>query len=897
MKDEGARNFYSSWTIDETCSHFQVDPHKGLNDKEAASRLVEFGKNELPRPKPLSIWVVFFRQFSSPLIWFLLVAVVIAASLGEWIQMSAIAAIVFANALISFFQEFNAEKTFEALRRLYVSTSKVLREGQIKQVPSFQIVPGDIVWLEAGDQVPADGRIIYAAQLATQEAALTGESAPVYKQTDPSQQKNIADQKNMTFLGTHVVKGKGKLVVTRTGLKTELSKIATSLGAIKKELTPLQIRFNRLGKQLIFICSAIVALIFFLGLWKEMGWVEIALISLSLAVAAIPEGLPAIITVTLAAGARKLAKKNALIRNLASVETLGCTSVICADKTGTITKNEMAVLHFWIGGKTFDISGIGYEPKGEFKESGTLINPQKVPELLLALKIACLCNDAELIQNQGIWAIAGDPTEGALLVAAAKAGLWKKELEHQAHLVAELPFDSERKRMSVLRKDGRLYVKGALETVLLLCKRCLWQGFEQELDGEKKKVIFEAQHRLAGQGFRLLALAQKDLSTPATMDLSLENELLFVGLAIMIDPPRPEVKEAIQICRDAKIIPVMITGDHKQTAIAVAKEIDLMTPLSIALDGNEIDAMSDSQLKKIILKTAIFARVTAHHKLRIIQAWKSHGHIVAMTGDGVNDALAMKKADIGIAMGITGTEVTKQVADMVILDDHFATIVTAVKEGRRIYSNIIKFVRFLLSANFAELLVIFFGISWGFSTAEGKSWAILLPSQILWINLVTDAFPAIALAFDPIEKSTMIRAPRKISEPILSIPWILKLVLIGFIIAFGSIFASHLGFAKNMALGQSMAFTQLVILELGVLVLIRLPLSLFSNIWLLSAIASSLVLQLFVLYYPPMSLPFGTAFLSSLEWLQIFGIACVMSFFIFLVLRYVKPKKGYEFIS
>ena len=394
----------------------------------------------------------------------------------------------------------------------------------------------------------------------------------------------------------------------------------------------------------------------------------------------------------------------------------------------------------------------------------------------------------------------------------------------------------------------------------------------------------EAQHRLAIQGFRILALAQGDVSGQSQINPSLESELQFVGLVAMIDPPRSGVKEAIDSCREAGIIPVMITGDHKETAIAIAKEIGLMMPNSMAVEGKELDNIDDHSLHKIILKTAVFARVSAQHKLRIVHAWKSHGHIVAMTGDGVNDAPAIKKADIGIAMGITGTEVTKQVSDMVILDDHFATIVTAVKEGRAIYSNIVKFVRFLLSANFAELLVIFFGILWGFSDASGEIWAILLPSQILWINLVTDGCPAIALAFDPIEKAAMKQKPRKVSEPILSLPWILKLVFIGLIAAFVSIFAAHLGFSKGMLVGQSMAFTELVILELGILLLIRKPLSIFSNFWLLVALFLSLLLQVFVIYFPPMHLPFGTVFLEALGWLQILGIAFIVNLLVFLVI-------------
>ncbi|MBI5272986.1 MAG: cation-translocating P-type ATPase [Chlamydiia bacterium] len=883
---------FCSLTIEKTCAHFRTNPQTGLNEDEVGSRLRECGKNELPRAKRFSIGFIFFRQFSSPLIWFLLVGAGIAGLLGEWIQMSAIGVIVLINAVISFFQEYSAEKSFEALKSLYVTTSRVIRSCQMREIPSADIVPGDLVLLEAGDLVPADGRLFYVAQLAIQEAALTGESNAVHKRIEPSAASTIADQKNMVFSGTHVVSGRGKFIATRTGLQTELGKIAASLQVHKIELTPLQVRFNRLGKQLIFICIAIVAVISCLGFWKGMGVVEIALTSLSLAVAAIPEGLPAIVTITLAMGVRRMAKKNALMRRLASVETLGCTSVICTDKTGTLTKNEMAVLHFWIGDKQFDVSGIGYEPKGDFQAHGAHIAPQQERDLLCALTIGVLCNNAELYQQEGLWKIAGDPTEGALLVAAAKAGLWKKDLEQASSFLGEIPFDSERKRMSVLRNDSQLYVKGALEAVLPLCHRCLWDGRQQNVDEERKGAIFAAQHRLASQGFRVLALAQRDVPGQTQIDPSLENKLQFVGLVAMMDPPRSGVKEAIDSCREAGIIPVMVTGDHKETAIAVARKIGLMMPHSIAVEGAELDHLDDSALNKMILQTAVFARVSALHKLRIIQAWKSHGHIVAMTGDGVNDAPAIKRADIGIAMGITGTEVTKQVSDMVILDDHFATIVTAVKEGRSIYSNIVKFVRFLLSANFAELLVIFFGILWEFAGASGEVWAILLPSQILWINLVTDGCPAIALVFDPVEKAAMKSKPRKISEPILSLSWILKLVFIGLIAALGTIFAAHLGFLKSMVIGQTMAFTELVILELGLLFLIRMPLSVFSNLWLLATVVFSVLLQLIVIYFPPMQIPFGTHFLEAVEWLKILGIASGVNFFVYWLIRSVDVYPG-----
>ncbi len=854
-----ARDVYSL-SSEEVCKELGTDLQNGLSSEEVLLRLEKFGKNELPPAKRFSAWIIFFRQFSSPLIWFLLVGALVAGFLGEWVQMSAIGAILVLNAIISFFQEYSAEKSFEALKSLYVVISRVIRDGQMREIPSSEIVPGDLIILEAGDQVPADGRLTHVTQLGIQEAALTGESTAVHKETAPlSGKQALADQKNMVFSGTQVTAGRGTFIVTKTGLETEFGKIAASLQEQTKEITPLQVRFNRLGKQLVLICIGIIIVIAILGFSKGMGTVEIALIALSLAVAAIPEGLPAIVTITLAMGVRKMAKNKALVRRLVSVETLGCTSVICSDKTGTLTKNEMVVLHVWVKGKRFDI-----HPRDA-------IDAEK--DLLLALKVGVLCNHAELNQE---WKISGDPTEGALLVAAAKAGLWKKPLELEAPFSEEIPFDSERKMMSILRKDGVLYAKGALESILPLC------------DEKDKDAIFKAQLELASQGFRVLALATKKVPKDTKIDPSLENNLEFVGLVAMMDPPREGVREAITACREAGITPVMITGDHKETATFIAKDIGLMTESSIAVEGKELDEMDDEALKSTVLKTAIFARVSAEHKLRIIEAWKSHGHVVAMTGDGVNDAPAIKKADIGIAMGITGTEVTKQASDMVILDDHFATIVKAVKEGRAIYSNIIRFVRFLLSANFAELLVILCGMLWGFSSVDGEVWAILLPAQILWINLVTDGLPSIALAFDPVEKQVMQQKPRKLTEAILSPSWILRLVLIGVVAAIGSLFAAHIGFLKGKATGQTMVFTELVILELGILFLIRMPLRVFSNMWIIGSVALSIVLQLLVLYFPPMHLAFGTSFLGLGEWLWIVSIACVANFLIFLMLKLMR---------
>lgn len=882
---------YCSLQVEEVVAECKTDTEHGLTNEEAQTRLKQFGKNVLISQKSFSTWTIFFHQFSSPLIWFLLVGALIAGLLGEWVQMGAISAIVLLNAFLSFFQEHNAEKSFEALKQYSVPTAKILRGGKAQVLPSETIVPGDLVLLEAGDIVAADGRLVYVAQLSIQEAALTGESAAVYKVVEPVKAHSLGDKKNMAFSGTHVLTGRGKLLVTHTGSHTELGKIAASLEKHTREPTPLQIRFRDLGKQLMLICIAILISMALLAFWKGEGLVQIALTSLSLAVATIPEGLPAVITVALSIGVRRMAKRNVLMRRLASVETLGCTSVICADKTGTITKNEMMVSHLWTSGKVFDFSGTGYEPKGEILLEGQPVDVQKFPELMMALKVGLLCNQAELFEEGGSWKAVGDPMEGALLVAAAKGNLQRETVKQSIKFIGEVPFDSERKRMSVLCSDSFLYVKGALEVVLALCETCMWEDKEIPLEEGKKEEILEAHHRLADQGFRILGLAKRQVEGLQPLDPSLEQKLQFVGFVAIIDPPREGVKEAISSCREAKMIPVMITGDHKKTALAIAQKIGLMQDGFQALEGSELDAMDDATFQNQIVRTSVFARVSAEHKLRIVRSWKSLGHVVAMTGDGVNDAPAVTHADIGISMGVMGTEVTKKASDMVILDDHFATIVEAVKEGRCIYANILKFVHFLLSANFAELVVITLGILFTEKGTLGMAWAALLPAQILWINLVTDGFPAIALAFDPVTEQAMKESPRKLAEPILPMRWIGRLVTLGCVAALASIFVGYLGGGKNFSVKQTMVFTELVLLEFGILFLIRLPLSVFSNWKLLAAVLFSFFLQLLVIYVPWMRIGFGTTMLQLSQWIYLVGTALLASVCMLFVLRIMRRKR------
>lgn len=868
------------WTLSEQeiADHLKTDLHSGLKSEEIAMRRKQHGYNELPEPKKISLFKLLLAQFSSFIILVLIAAAIIAGILGEWVDATAIGVIVLLNGIIGFFQEYRAEKSIALLRKMANPTSKVVRGGILQNISSRELVPGDLLLLEAGDRVPADGRIIQATELSTQEAALTGESVSIHKMSSflSSSELTIGDRKNMSFMGTTVVTGKGYMIVTEIALKTELGKIASLLQEQKEEKTPLQIRLAELGKRLVWMCLGIIAVVFILGLLRGTPFIEDLLISVSLAVAAIPEGLPAVVTVALAIGVRKMAKRNALVRRLASVETLGCTTVICTDKTGTLTQNEMVVRSFWVNRQFIEVTGIGYKPEGTFEINHQQIDSHTIPELMLALKIGILCNNAGLYQDKEskAWTVAGDPTEGALLVAGGKADLFKESLDKTNPILGEIPFDSERKRMGIARQTesgSLLFVKGAPDIILNLSTAA-------ESD---RKEILEANAYLASQGLRVLGLAYKSLPQGVSIDRSLEKDLIFVGLVAMMDPPRPEVKQAIAICQKAGIRAVMITGDHKETAIAVAKELKMMTENSIAISGVDLEKMDDEELKKSVKNISVYARASAEHKIRIVHALRSQGEVVAMTGDGVNDAPAIKEADIGVAMGLTGTDVTKEASDMVILDDNFASIVNAVEEGRGIYDNIMKFVNYLLSSNIAELLVIFLGMLFSFKDPLGNPFVSLAAVQLLWLNLVTDGFPAIALGMDPVDPKAMERKPRRPNESIFSFNFSLQLFSTSILIALGTLFTCHYGLRTSAALAQTMALTTLVVLELVKVYTVRMPyhLSLFSNPMVIIALISSLLLQLIILYVPPLQVVFKTVPLHFTEW----GIILVVAAIIFLI--------------
>ncbi|MBS0629460.1 MAG: cation-translocating P-type ATPase [Verrucomicrobia bacterium] len=836
------------WTqsVSEISAHLNADLKAGLTQDEAKRRLERLGPNALPKNGGVIWWKLLFEQFSSIIVWLLIGAAIVAGLLGEVIDAWAILAIVILNAALGFFQEYRAERSLEALQQLAAPMSKVLRDGILQLIPSEQVVAGDVVLLEAGDRVPADGRVVTTAYLATDESSLTGESLPVAKtdQILPGE-RLLADRKNMVFMGTTVTTGKGHVLIVQTGLETEIGKIASELLVAKKETTPLQKRLDHFGKRMVYFCLAIVAIVFLVGILRGIPIVDMLLISLSLAVAAIPEGLPAAVTIALSIGVRKMAKKNGLIRRLSSVETLGSANIIFTDKTGTLTQNEMTVRSVWVDRKFIAVTGSGYAPIGKFEG--------EAKDLEWALTIGVLCNNANVLQKEGKWIVAGDPTEGALLTAAKKFGInphWQ--------FCEEIPFDSDRKMMSVLREKGGeklWFVKGAPDVLIQKSKKWLIDG--QQVPLTDPSEILRANQELASKAYRVLGVA----FGPS------EEELTFVALVAMIDPPRPEAKEAILRCKEAGVRTVMVTGDHKGTAQAIARELEM--DQGRVVDGTQLDQMRDDELHDVV----VFSRITAAHKLRIVNAYS---HVVtAMTGDGVNDAPAIHAADIGIAMGITGTEVTKQSADLIILDDNFASIAHAIEQGRGIYDNIVKFVSYLLSSNIAEILVIFIIMLIGLKISSGEPFVALLPVQLLWMNLVTDGFPAISLALDPIAPRAMKRPPRPRSEPILTRHFSLFLLAMSLMVTAGAIGACFYGYQTSVVQAQTMTFTTLIVLELVKVHMIRSQyrMKLFSNPYVILAIASSLILQLLVLYVPSLRIIFSTVPLTLADWGVILGIA------------------------
>jgi Ca2+-transporting ATPase len=751
------------------------DSHRGLTAEEVRSRLEKYGYNELQREEKVSPWTLFLNQFKNALIVILLVAIVLSAIVGEYVDAVIIAAIVIFCAILGFVQEYRAERALEALKQMLSPTITVLRGGKEEEAPSKELVPGDILLLEAGDRVPADARLIEHHSLRCDEAPLTGESIPVGKSIKAlAASLAVSDRKNMVFAGTTVTYGRGKAVVTATGMTTAFGEIAKEVMAVEIEATPLERRTQEIGKWLGIAALAICFLVAAISIVREaLGGkidfpfiVTMVMFAVALAVAAVPEALAAIVTGALAIGMHQMAKRNALIRKMPAVETLGCTTVICADKTGTLTKGEMTVRKIFAGGRLVEVTGAGYEPKGEFKGSDVDLRNSK--SLQMVLQGGVLCSDAGLDQREGKWIIKGDPTEGALVVAAAKAGLHVSELRTKNPRVEEIPFSSERKRMTTIHavSDGErtAFMKGAPEIVLERCTHVLKDEGVTHLTDLDRSRILKINEEMAQGALRVLGLSYRtDATSVECSEEVLEREMVFIGLAGMMDPPRDEAVEAIKVCKQVGIKPIMITGDHKLTALAVAKEMGMFKEGDKVLTGEELESLPDAEFEKLVTQVTVYARIPPMHKLKIVKAWKSRGEVVAMTGDGVNDAPALKQADIGVAMGISGTDGAKEASDMVLNDDNFATIVKAIELGRWIYDNIKKYLTYLLRCNIIEVIVI-----GGVVLVSGPEYLPLLPAAILYMNLATDGLPALALGVAPPDPDIMVRPPRDPDESVFS---------------------------------------------------------------------------------------------------------------------------------
>ncbi len=782
-------NYWHHLTAEEAVQILDSDPEKGLDEDQVRQREEKFGPNELKEAPPKTIWAKLWAQFNDFTIWLLIGAALISAALGEWVEAGAILAIVILNAVLGIIQEQRAEEALAALKKLAAPEADVIRSGLRETIPARDLVPGDVVVLEAGNYIPADLRLLETFNLKVEEAALTGESVPVQKDAGVilPEDASLGDRKNSAFMATLVSYGRGFGLVVETGMKTQIGRIAEMLSQVEDEITPLQRRLDQLGRTLGWAALAICGLVFLLGWFRGNDPLEMFLVAISLAIAAVPEGLPAVVTISLALGMREMIDRNALIRRLSSVETLGSATVIGSDKTGTLTQNEMTVTHISVDGREILVTGSGYTPEGEFLVDGKPIDLADYPAATTALWIGAMNNDARLVSDlhkEGQYRMIGDPTEGSIIVAAAKAGLDFQGQEEAYPRVQEIPFDSERKRMTTIHRvldpqdedfspfhDEDEYsdwyvvaVKGAPDVVLDLCTR--YEQFEDvpaDMTDEVRERILKANDEMAGQALRVIAVAMKvvkNLPEDLTPE-ELESDLTFVGLLGMIDPPREEVKESLTYARNAGIRTVMITGDYAKTARAIAERIGLMQPDHDVVTGKELDQMSDRDLEKKITEVDVFARVSPEHKVRIVRALRANDHIVAMTGDGVNDAPALKQSDIGVAMGITGTDVAKETADMVLTDDNYASIVSAIEQGRIIYSNIRKFVFYLLSCNMAEILTIFLAIAF-------KLPSPLNPIQLLWLNLVTDGAPALALGMEKGDPDIMDQPPRPASEPIIN---------------------------------------------------------------------------------------------------------------------------------
>jgi P-type Ca2+ transporter type 2C len=856
----------------------------GLSLDNAAKRLSEYGVNELVESKRETAWGMFLDQFRNILVIILILAALISGVIGfadgkteDIYETAAILVVVVFITVVGFFQEYRAEKEILALKRMVSIDATVLRGGKYNRIPARELVPGDVIILEAGDRIPADSRLFSVIDFKVDESALTGESVPVSKSVCAlGFDTGIGDRRNMVYMGTHATYGKASALVIGTGMRTELGKIAQKISSMENERTPLQEKLDAVGRQIGLIVLVLCIVIFALGLLREGSLSKDAIIymfmvAIALAVAAIPEGLPAVVTVALAKGMREMVKKKALVKKLSAVETLGSTAVICSDKTGTLTRNEMTVRKVYLGEKTIDVSGQGYSPEGEFSYSGEPFS-RDCSDLQLLLRICSLSNNASLEKVEGRWSIMGDPTEAALLVAASKAGIWRGLVEKQYPRLAEIPFSSERKRMTTVHKtpssEKVAYIKGAPDVILDLCSMILVDGMERPMTEADRKKILEANDAYALSALRVLGAAYRRMSDQEKYNSDLERELVFAGLLAMMDPPRDDATKAVMVARQAGIKTVIITGDHLLTAKAIAGEMGIYQQGDMVLTGSDLEKLTEGEFARIVDDVVIYARVSPEHKLRIVSALKSRGHIVAMTGDGVNDAPALKKADIGIAMGITGTDVAKEAGDMILVDDNFASIVAAIEEGRNIYTNIRLFIKYLISCNIGEVLTIFLAMLF-------LARLPLMPLQILWMNFLTDAAPAIALAWNPADPDVMQRKPRDPKENIINRGTLLKFFLVGSIVAAGTLWLFYTS-AEHKSV--TLAFTVIIMFQMFYALSCRseksfFSVGLFSNRYLLLAIAVSVLMQILVIYLPVFQNIFKTTPLDLIDWIKILAIS------------------------
>jgi len=929
----------SAWhtlDVEKTLSQLGSNPEIGLSAQQIEERLQQYGPNELEETAGRSSWEILLDQFKNIML-LMLIAVALISGILDLISLQqgnfegipfkdtiAILLIVILNGVLGYLQESRAEKALAALKSLSSPRVRVIRDGKTLEVDGKELVPGDIMLLEAGVQVSADGRLIEQSNLQIREAALTGEAHAVNKQVDVhlNEDTPLGDRINFVYQGTEVLQGRGTVVVTGTGMRTELGKIAEMLQGVESEPTPLQQRMTQLGNVLVSGSLILVAIVIVAGMLKSFidkgifDWgvfQELVEVSLSMAVAVVPEGLPAVITVTLALGTQRMVRRNALIRKLPAVETLGSVTTICSDKTGTLTQNKMVVQQVATGGQTFNVTGTGYTPQGEFRIDNQLVTPEQYPALQTLLLACVACNDAILQQEEisasdgqpnlgaNQWTILGDPTEGALLSLAGKGGLQKEPLSRQLKRVEEFPFSSERKRMSVIC-EGRtqnvgaaaqnspflMFTKGSPELILERCRTKSQGSAVEPLTDRDRSSILEQNNQMAGAGLRVLGFAYKPLDTkpPEGSDEATEQDLIWLGLVGMLDAPRPEVRDAVARCRDAGIRAVMITGDHQLTAQAIAQDLGIAKVGDRVLTGKELQRLSQEELEQQVDDVSIYARVSPEHKLRIVQALQSRGKFTAMTGDGVNDAPALKQADIGIAMGITGTDVSKEASDMVLLDDNFATIVAATEEGRTVYNNIRRFIKYILGSNIGEVLTI------AAAPIMGLGGVPLSPLQILWMNLVTDGLPALALAVEPAEPDVMKRPPFSPRESIFARGMGSYMVRIGIIFAIISIALMAWAYNYTHSAGydgpggkdswKTMVFTTLCIAQMGHALAVRsntkltIELNPFSNPYLLWAVGVTTALQLALVYVPPLRAFFGTHPLSGMELLICFGFSALM---------------------